>query len=46
VKDRIEFNIEDIKTSIQTTSHYIKALIRESLSQQKISTLKSNFAQA
>lgn len=45
VKDRIDFNIEDIKTSIQSTSHYLKALIRESLSQQRLDTLRSNFAQ-
>jgi hypothetical protein len=31
IRERIDSNIKDVKDSIKTVSHYIKALIRESL---------------
>jgi len=42
VRERIDSNIKDIKDQINQLSHYIKALIRESLAH--LQPLNSNFA--
>lgn len=44
VKERIDYNIEDLKNQIRIFSHHLKALIRESLGQKRLNDLKSQFA--